>query len=319
MSTNSESDIDENIIYNILNEKNKYITREYIENTLKKYGIIHKVNKLEEFIIATVHISYMKIDLDNLNKKRYSLSRDKEVEPILSNNIKNIIPLQEISYERIEFLGDSIIRAILSEYFYDRYKKEDEGFLTKLRTKVEKGESLAKLCRAIGLNNYIIFSKYIEEKGGREQNTRIQEDVFEAFIGALHIDAGYDKCKNFLVNLIEKDVDLSDLLYNEDNYKDMLLRFFHTKKWGDPKYKLVSDTGSNIENKREFTMSVSNDSGKVMGIGSGTSKKKGEQEAAKLALEKFNFFDDEDSELEYEEVYGEFNEEDIDNMEYIED
>uniref|UniRef100_A0A6C0ACG3 RNase III domain-containing protein n=1 Tax=viral metagenome TaxID=1070528 RepID=A0A6C0ACG3_9ZZZZ len=317
MSNNINSDeIDETIVNHILNPKNRFITKEYINDTLKKYKIKHKVRKLDNFIKSTIHLSYMIVDIEAPMKKRYSLLKDKEILPLNDKEIKTAIPLQNRSYERIEFLGDSIIRAVLSEYFYQRYTVEDEGFLTKLRTKVEKGESLARLCKVIGLHEYIIISKYIEEKGGREQNSKIQEDVFEGFIGALHLDGGYQLCKDFIINLIEQEVDLSDLLYNEDNYKDMLLQLFHKKKWGDPKYELISESGNGTDVKREFTMSVATEDGKVMGVGTGTSKKKGEQEAAKKALEKMDFFDESDSELDCEELY-EYNSEDLDDLEYL--
>lgn len=317
MTNNEDVEIDETIVYHILNDKNRPITKKYINDILKAYDVDHKVKDIKNFTVSMIHISYLEIDIDNPNKKRYSLLKDKEVEPVNKDLIDKIVPLQKVSYERIEFLGDSIIRAVLSEYFYERYRKEDEGFLTKLRTKVEKGESLAKLCKIIGLHEYIIISKYIEDKGGREQNAKIQEDAFEAFIGALHIDGGYDVCKKFLINLIEKEVDLSDLLHNEDNYKDMLLQFFHVKKWGDPKYELVAESGNTVDCKREFTMKVMNDKGDTLGMGTGTSKKKGEQEAARNALEKMDYFDEVDSELEYEEVYEHIEDEDLDDLEYL--
>lgn len=323
MTTNNENEenviIDKSIVLHILNTKNKFITIEYVNDLLKQYNVDFEVTDISKFIEATIHISYMNINLEMnnsklTNKKRYSLLKDKEVAPI--TNPLNAIPLQDISYERIEFLGDSIIRAILSEYFYCRYKNQNEGFLTKLRTKIEKHESLANLCKIIKLNEYIIISKYIEEKGGREQNSKIHEDAFEAFIGALHLNGGYNVCKKFIINLIETKVDISELLHNEDNYKDLLLQFFHKKKWKDPKYELIKETG--IETKREFTMCVKDDKGTIYGIGIGASKKKGEQEAARIALEKFGSFDKSASESEYEEADDKsLVSSDSDNLDYL--
>lgn len=310
----TENEIDETIVDHILNVKNKFITKQYVNDVLKAYNIKSRIKEIDNFIMGTIHLSYMEVDIESPCKKRYSLLKDKEVMPLNEKEKKMAMPLQKQSYERIEFLGDSIIRSVLSEYFYKRFPNEDEGFLTKLRTKVEKGESLAKLCKKIGLHNYIIISKYIEEKGGREQNGKIQEDVFESFIGALHLEIGYKECEKFIISLVEKEIDLSELLHNEDNYKDMLLQLFHKKKWGDPKYILVSES-NNPDTKREFTMKIIKEDGKTLGVGTGTSKKKGEQEAAKKALEKMDYFDDGDSEEECEEIFN-FNE-DIDDLEYI--
>ena len=82
----------------------------------------------------------------------------------IENSI-DIIPLQKKCYERLEFLGDSVIRLVVCEYLYNRYPKENEGFLSKLKIKIECGETLSKLSKLIGLDKFMLISRHIEVKG----------------------------------------------------------------------------------------------------------------------------------------------------------
>ena len=76
-----------------------------------------------------------------------------------------------------------------------------------------------------------MISRYVEKNGGRETNKALLEDAFEAFIGALYLEAGYDVCKKFVVTLIEKEIDLAQMLYTVTNFKEKLLQYFHLKRW----------------------------------------------------------------------------------------
>jgi dsRNA-specific ribonuclease len=183
----------------ILNEKNKKITKKYIEGMLKKYGINLKVNNLKYFQRAMVHTSYQIRDLtQNLKTNKNGKNRTSEFDPI--KNPDDAIPLQDESYERLEFLGDSVLHLILAHYLWHRYANtEAEGFMTRLRTKIENGETLADLCKAINLNQYIFLSRFIEKNGGRENNFHILEDAFEAFMAALYLEAGFNVCKDFFI------------------------------------------------------------------------------------------------------------------------
>lgn len=304
-----------------LNTKNKFITKKAVNDMLLKYNIKYKIKKLDNFILGTIHTSYLELNnkIINSKTKEFKLLKDKEVEPITEEEAKKCLPLQSNSYERIEFLGDSVIRSILSDYLYNRYSNETEGFLTTLRTKIERTDTLALFCRAIGLNDYIIISKYYEENESREKNRKIQEDVFESFIGALYLDdekKGFELCKNFLINLVETEVDISSLLHNEDNFKDILLRYFHTKNWGDPKYSLKMEIRNDI--KSEYTMQVCDNNGKLLGIGTASSKKKGEQIAAQHALEKLKYFDEESKNKGVKEIKDD-SEIDEEELEYLDE
>jgi len=279
-------------IPHILNENNKLITAKVIEKILLKYGIKHKVKNINQFQNAMIHESY----LTNfpLNEKTAKLI--KEVEPISSNLIKSTLPLQDKSYEVLEFLGDAVIHNVLARYLYKNYHEtynKDQGFLTKLRTKIEKGDTLAKLARVIGLPEYAIFARNIELQGGRVNNEKIMEDMFEAFIGALCLEAPFELCDTFISTIIFKEIDMAELINTEDNYKEALMQYYHkigakdklTKEKYTPKYKQVSVIDD--PPRRQFKMCVLDNNGDVVGVGIANSKKGGEQQAAYFALVKY--------------------------------
>lgn len=289
---------EETIALYILNEKNIQITKEYIESTLNRYSVKIKIKDITRFQQAMVHTSYMKKDIEEYKAGR-SKTNPKEIQPIKNPN--DAIPLQEKSYERLEFLGDAVIHCILADYLSDRYSDEDEGFMTRLRTKVENGDTLATLSKAIGLPKYVLISRFLEETDGRETNMALMEDAFEAFIGALYRDQGFDICRQFVIRLVEAEVNFSDLLYTETNFKDCLLRYFHQQGWEDPTYGQLDVSGP--EHKKMFTMFVMRkkhpgDKGENIGIGTAASKKGGEQEAAHNALKKLGQIINDDSDEE---------------------
>jgi len=285
----------------ILNENNKLITKEYIEDMLKKYGVEIKITNLELFQKAMIHKSYIIHD-DEYYKKNKTKNTNKELEPI--NDPNKAVPLQTQSYERLEFLGDSVIHLILAGYLYKRYEEENEGFMTRLRTKLENGDTFYEFTKIIGLNKYILLSKYIDINNGRENNVNILEDTFEAFIGALFLEFGFEPCKIFVIKLIEDVVDFAQLLSNETNYKDTLLQYYHQMGWDDPTYGALDISGP--DHKKVFTIFVKQkknkrDDGEIVGIGVSSSKKRGEQEAAKQALIHYGLIQEENKEEVKEE------------------
>jgi len=220
----------------ILNEKNKYITTEFVEGMLKKYNVNIKIKRLELFQQAMIHLSYLVRDekfYSNNKTKPYQIQSN-DIEPL--DDLSTAIPLQNRSYERLEFLGDATLHNILAEYEFTRYPEEGEGFMTKLRTKIENSDSLANLSKIIGLGEYVVISRYVELNGGRDTNKAILEDSFEAFMGALYLEAGFDVCRKFVVALLEKEIDFALLLHTETNFKERLLQYFHLRKWADPQY-----------------------------------------------------------------------------------
>jgi ribonuclease-3 len=194
------------------------------------------------------------------------------------------------AYQRLEFLGDSLIHAIISEYIYLRYE-ESEGFMTQLRIKIENNKRLAKLCKLIGLNKYIQSNNLNFIETDKKNTRKVLADIFEAFIAALMFDTNYDVCKKFLFNVMEREIDFADLLQTEKNYKTKLLEYCHRMKYCDPIYDVVSMN----ENKGNFCFVIKATSSSckkqgcvsekiISGCGHGTNKKKAQQKAAKNAL-----------------------------------
>lgn len=282
----------------ILNEKNQFITKKYINNILAKYGVNYKIKNLKLFQMAMTHTSYLQLDLIPKKLKRITTkSRYKEAGITPLKKTRDIVPLQTKSYERLEFRGDAVLHDIIADYIYDRFPDQGEGFMTTLRTQIERDTALSELCAKIGLNKYILISKIIEINNGRENNVSILEDSFEAFMGALAKDQGkssenYKTCYNFFVNLMEKEIDISRLLETNNNFKDILLRYYHQQEWPSPEYVTLTESGP--DHKKNFTMGVKDASGRIIGTGKGTSKKKGEQEASRMALIYLDVIKDDD-------------------------
>lgn len=217
------------------------------------------------------------------------------------------LPLQEMSYERLEFLGDAILGHIVAHYLMVRFPDQDEGFLSRLRTKIVNGKMLGHLAQLVGFPKFAILSKQIEDISGR-QNYKIMEDVFEAFIGAIMMDfqgdmdavrlspnlaglegmlpfqgAGYYVAQMWIINILEQYLDFSDLIQSKTNFKDMLVRYMqHTFQDAPRFYEVSVDTRSN---SKVFTYCVKNRAGTVIGKAQGSSKKDAENNAAQAALE----------------------------------
>ena len=185
------------------------------------------------------------------------------------------------SFETLEFIGDSVLGFVITKFLFDRYESRQEGFLTKARTKLVRGETLAKIALKLGLNELVIM----DEKGVRNKwvnNPKILEDVFEALIGAIYMDIGLIHTKTFILKLFndKKYVDL-DCIMIDDNYKDRLMRYCQTNKFDLPDYK--------INYHQHGTFKVSVFVKKInMGSGIAKNKKQAEQNAAQKALEKLN-------------------------------
>lgn len=147
------------------------------------------------------------------------------------------------SNERLEFLGDSILGMVVSEYLFDNYPNKNEGFLTDCKIKLINKKMLSFLSQKLNFNKYLLLSTDIERSNGRN-NPRLLEDVFESFIAALYKDQmgtqkGLYVCKKFIISLLNKFVDFDTLITTNENYKSILLKFFHNVNFGNPVYTLL--------------------------------------------------------------------------------
>ncbi|MFA5668991.1 MAG: ribonuclease III [Balneolaceae bacterium] len=183
------------------------------------------------------------------------------------------------SYERLEFLGDSVLDLIIAEILFNKYPKKDEGFLTKIRAKLVKGDALSQFSISLGIDELLELG---EGKSNATISKSILADVFESIIAAIYITKGYKEAFTFVEQVIKDNVDFNETINTLDNYKSALLEYTQAHKLSLPHYKVVTESGPG--HNKMFEISVTVD-GKEYGVGSGASKKKAEQEAAALALE----------------------------------
>jgi ribonuclease-3 len=190
----------------------------------------------------------------------------------------------DISNERLEFLGDSVLSLVVAEYLFENFPKENEGFLTKIRAKLVNRFALSDAAEEIGLANFILINQNLTNTFARASKT-VLSDAFEAIIGAIYLDHGLEISKKFihkvLIDPITKD---GDYLIDE-NYKSQLLEFAQANKIEVPNYIVIVEEGP--QHDRVFTVKV-NLGEEYFGIGKGKNKKTAEQNAAKATLEKIS-------------------------------
>lgn len=274
----------------ILNEKNIPITRDFINSIFDRLGFDHRVKNLEMFQLAMIHSSYLE---ENVSDSK-TIKLLKDIPPIDPKLRKKCMPLQKRSYERLEYLGDSIIRHAIGKYLFKRYPDEEEGFLTTNRSKMENKFALSDLARKLGIQNYAVIAKNIELANGRTSYVNLTEDIFEAFVGALNLEIDENRTVDFIWLIIEKELDVPETIRTHDNYKDQLMQYFH--KYDVVKHDLQYDD-EEIEaddGKKKFRTIVSDkNTKKKLGIGTGRSKKSSQQRAAKDALIKLKLIGNE--------------------------
>jgi len=182
------------------------------------------------------------------------------------------------SYERLEFLGDKVLDFIVSEYLYIN-RHLFEGEMTKLRAAHVCEEALSEYALNSHFDEYLRLGRGEELTGGRKKKA-ILADSFEAFIGALYIDQGIEKTKQFVMSTVIKSINKNEELFND--YKSELQELVQTSK-KSLEYVLVRETGPSHDKEFEVNVIVENI---VYGTGIGKTKKEAEQNAAKDALSK---------------------------------
>lgn len=185
--------------------------------------------------------------------------------------------LDHESYERSEFMGDAVINFVVAKLLFDMFPTANEGFLTKIRTKLVSGDCLSHLGYQLGLHNFITMNDRSMQQGFHK-NRRILEDVFEALVGAVYLDRGASVAKTFFLNVLNRYVNFQDVL-RDTNYKDGIMRYAQARGMPLPEYVVVST--SPIAAKA-FAVHVGLNG--LVGQGVGPSKKHAEQQAAKHLL-----------------------------------
>ena len=186
-----------------------------------------------------------------------------------------------VSYERLEFLGDSVLGLTTAEYLYAHKPALPEGRMTRLRAELVCESSLHKTALSLGLGEFMRLGRGEELTGGRERAS-ILADMVEAIIAAIYLDGGMDEAKTFIMDHVLADAEIGEDHPSAD-YKTALQEFVQRRGEVRICYELIGESGP--DHNKTFVFSVSVD-GEAVGEGSGRTKKEAEQMAARRALEK---------------------------------
>lgn len=288
------------------NINNKLLRKDQLEDLISSYtGFRVQINNLRRFQTAFAHKSFKLVNFNNTEADNYCVIA------------QDVVPPED--NERLEFIGDRVLELAVAEYLYDRFPDKDEGFITTLKIKMVKKETLATLGQKMGIKDLMLLSCHIDRNDGRN-NIRYYEDIFEAIVGCLYLDQNrnFPICKAFVLGVFLKFIDLDKLQETDTNFKSKLMNVFHDRKWGDGSYVCINESNVNGNTfNKEFTMVVPVKKGvideknwtgvpkihkeiskqiknlgyefdtktfRVLGIGKGKTKKQAEQEAAKSVL-----------------------------------
>ncbi len=184
-----------------------------------------------------------------------------------------------INNERLEFLGDAILDAVVGDVVFRRFEGKKEGFLTNARSKIVQRETLNKVAMEIGLHKLIKYSVH----SNNSHNSNMCGNAFEALIGAIYLDRGYDCCMQFMLHrILDKYVSVDSMAYKEVNFKSKLIEWTQKNKV-DISFELL-EQGSENDGTPTFSSQVFLQ-GIQCGTGKGYSKKESQQLAAKETLE----------------------------------
>lgn len=194
-----------------------------------------------------------------------------------ANEIRNGIT----SNERLEFLGDSILSLIVSEHIYTRFPDMPEGELTRLRASLVCEKALCGFSREIGLGEHLLLGRGEDKGGGRERDS-ILADAFEAVLAAVFLDGGMENAKKHVMNFVLREINCNNDENDFKDYKTLLQEIIQRNPEEYVTYILTDEKGP--DHDKLFTVEVRLNSNTI-GTGSGKSKKRAEQMAAKQALE----------------------------------
>jgi dsRNA-specific ribonuclease len=272
-------------VFNPWNPMNKVIPDSDICAILSKYGVKETPPKPDLFRQACVHKSYVD------RTEEWAAQEDSSQK--LIERPSDCLPLQDADNEECEFAGDSLLGCVVALYLYERYAGKGEGFLTRLRTRIVNNKMLGLLAKKMGLEPWIIVSRHVEEvcQGGRG-NLRLLGSLLEAWVHALFKNfetpenpgLAFTIVQRFLIKLMQKHINFVELITDDTNYKDQLLRLFQAKYHQPPKYKEVEVSGP--PHDRTFVMGVIDpvDPTKILAKATARNKKVAEQEASRVAL-----------------------------------
>ena len=185
-------------------------------------------------------------------------------------------------YQRLEFLGDSVLGFLTAEYLFS-IENITEGIMTRMRSELVSEKALYEVAKAINLGKYIRIGKGEEHMGGRERPS-VLSDIVESVTAAIYLDSGMDAAKDFVMRFVLNDVHMASAEVSDD-YKSALQELIQHDPSNILSYELIEEKGP--DHSKTFTFAALLN-GEVVGTGSGSTKKSAEQAAARNALEKLN-------------------------------
>ncbi len=237
-------------------KKNSYLVNKFL--TPQKFSELQKI---------------LKIPIKN--KSHY-------IQALMHRSFLEELEEDDVSNERLEFLGDSVLSLVVAEFLFKNFSEEDEGFLTKIRARLVNRTALSNAADEIGLSKFILIDQNLSNTFARASKT-VLSDGLEAIIGAIYLDHGLTVSKEFIYRVLIEPTTKEDDYLIDENYKSQLLEYAQANKVEAPIYEVIKEEGP--QHDRIFTIKVS--AGKIYdGIGTGKNKKTAEQNAAKSALEK---------------------------------
>lgn len=267
-------------LYCPYNASNKFFTEKDIHKILHKHGLPHyRVSNPRVFQTAMVHTTYVR-------RLEYT-TPDGDVAQ-LAPCPHGVMPLQDESYECLEFEGDSVLGVCVATYLRKKYPEKKQGFLTDARKTLVNNECIGQLSKKIGLDRFYVISRHNEESvaiNGRN-NTKKLGDIFEAFLGALWTDCGnrFHVVSTFVTSVMEAYLDIEEAINETTNYKDLFQKYYQREKKCTPVYEMLS----NDPKKNEITVVVCDPDGTRIAFGSWSTRKKAEQMAARIGLQQSN-------------------------------
>jgi dsRNA-specific ribonuclease len=268
-------------IYNPWNPTNRVIPDSEILRILRSYGIKERPNNWNLFRQACVHRSYVD------RPEGPNIGTNEPV--VIAPRPEGCMPLCKTDNETVEFVGDSLLGCVIALYLHERYPDQDEGFLTRLRTRLVNNMQLGQLAMKMGFSRWIVLSRHVEEVCNGRRNLRILGSMLEAWVGAIYLDLyekdpgrAFARVQSWLITLFENRVNFCDLIAEDNNFKDQLLKYYQAKYHQPPRYKEVAVEGPLHD--RTFTMGVLSPEGEVIASAVARNKKVAEQEASRLAL-----------------------------------
>jgi len=184
--------------------------------------------------------------------------------------------------ERLEFLGDAVLDLIVGEYLFEKFPKEDEGTLSKIRASLVNEGGFAKLAKVLNLGEYLFLSIAEENNRGRSKKSLLS-NAFEALLGAIYLEAGLEKSREIAIKLIEENYPKIDLDSLCKDYKTSLQELTQAEYGVTPSYTMLGSTGPDHDKVFEVAIELN---GKRLASAKGKSKKEAQQVAAEIALER---------------------------------